>query len=77
MLWLSRQLRCGFDFAERYGERGHGFIECYHTQPVHTLRDGDKTKLDEFALLCANCHRMVHARRPWLSIGQLRALPQG
>ncbi len=52
---------CGFDFEARYGERGRGFIECHHTKPVHTLADGHKTKLDDLALLCANCHRMVHS----------------
>ena len=57
---------CAFDFLEAYGERGRGFIECHHTRPVHTLRPGDRTKVDELALVCANCHRMIHARRPWL-----------
>jgi 5-methylcytosine-specific restriction protein A len=65
---------CGFDFAERYGERGWGFVECHHTRPVHTLRPGERTRLADLALLCANCHRMIHARRPWLSLHELRAL---
>jgi 5-methylcytosine-specific restriction protein A len=34
---------CGFDFRERYGERGDGYIECHHTRPVHALKPGDKT----------------------------------
>jgi 5-methylcytosine-specific restriction protein A len=36
---------CGFDFRVRYGARGEGFIECHHTQPVHQLKPGDKTRL--------------------------------
>jgi 5-methylcytosine-specific restriction protein A len=24
---------CGFDFRERYGDRGEGFIECHHAKP--------------------------------------------
>jgi 5-methylcytosine-specific restriction enzyme A len=40
---------CGFDFRERYGERGDGFIECHHTKPVHTLKPGDKSRLGIFA----------------------------
>ena len=62
---------CGFDFQERYGERGTGFIECHHIKPVHTLRLGDKTKLADLRLLCANCHRMVHAKSPWLTLTEL------
>jgi hypothetical protein len=67
---------CYFDFEERYGSRGKGFIEAHHTKPVETLVEGSKTKLDDLALLCANCHRMVHSTRPWLSIPELRELIQ-
>jgi predicted HNH restriction endonuclease len=64
---------CSFDFAARYGGRGSGFIECHHTKPMETLGDGTPTRMTDLALLCSNCHRMVHARRPWLSIAELRA----
>ena len=62
---------CGFDFREHYGDHGEGFIECHHTKPVHTLKPGDKTKAGDLRLLCSNCHRMVHAKRPWLTMEQL------
>ncbi len=65
---------CGFDFAKAFGSRGQGFIECHHTKPVHSLAPGEKTSLDDLALLCANCHRMVHAKAPWLSMEELKAL---
>lgn len=62
---------CGFDFLKVYGERGDGFIECHHTKPVSTLMAGESTKLADLVLLCANCHRMVHAARPWWSLEEL------
>ncbi len=65
---------CGFDFQARYGERGEGFIECHHTRPVTDMTIGEKTKLSDLALLCANCHRMIHIRRPWLSLEDLQAI---
>jgi 5-methylcytosine-specific restriction protein A len=65
---------CAFNFQDRYGLHGAGFIECHHTKPLETLNAGSTTKLADLALLCANCHRMIHARRPWLSLDQLRAL---
>ncbi len=65
---------CGFDFEAVYGVRGQGFIEAHHTRPVHTLRPKSKTKLVDLALLCANCHRMVHSKRPWLTLAELRQL---
>jgi len=48
---------CGFEFAEKYGPAGKGIIEVHHTKPVHTLVEGDRTRTEDLALLCANCHR--------------------
>lgn len=83
--WLRRQKiaaagerplceACDFDFEAVYGERGRGFIECHHLIPVSELDPSTPTRLEDLALLCANCHRMVHAARPWLDLPQLRAL---
>ena len=49
---------CSFDFQKTYGPRGAGFMEAHHLKPVSTLRPGDKTRLDDLALLCSNCHRI-------------------
>ena len=65
---------CSFDFEAHYGTRGRGFIEAHHVKPVHALKPGDKTRLEDLALLCSNCHRMVHAKRPWLDLERLRKL---
>jgi 5-methylcytosine-specific restriction enzyme A len=37
---------CSFDFESHYGTRGRGFIEAHHVKPVHTLKPGDKTRLE-------------------------------
>ncbi|MES2106827.1 MAG: HNH endonuclease, partial [Pseudomonadota bacterium] len=65
---------CGFDFEVKYGIVGRGVIEVHHTKPVHTLSEGDKTKIDDLALLCANCHRVVHSSKKWLTVDQVKAL---
>ena len=65
---------CGFDFSGTYGERGEGFIECHHTKPVSDLRDGETTNIADLALVCSNCHRMIHRRRPWLSVEGVKDL---
>lgn len=64
---------CGFDFAARYGARGEGYIECHHVQPLSASAERT-TRLADLALLCANCHRMIHARAPWLSLVELKSL---
>lgn len=63
---------CGFDFEEVYGERGRGYIECHHVVPLHEAGEGT-TKLSDLALICSNCHRMIHRRAPWPTPADLRA----
>jgi len=65
---------CGFSFARKYGPVGVGFIEAHHTIPVSELRGRRKTKIEEIALVCSNCHRILHRRRPWLSVTELREM---
>jgi 5-methylcytosine-specific restriction protein A len=62
---------CGFEFGFTYGAQGEGFIECHHTKPVSQIKVGEKTKPTDLALLCSNCHRMVHRKRLWLSLEEL------
>ena len=63
---------CGFSFHERYGAIGIGFIEAHHTVPVSSLKVKRSTKLADMALVCSNCHRMLHRSTPLLSINELR-----
>jgi len=62
---------CEFDFHKYYGARGAGFAECHHIKPLHTISVKTKTKEKDLAILCANCHRMIH-KRPFLSIEELK-----
>jgi HNH endonuclease len=64
---------CGFNFEQIYGDRGRGFIECHHTTPLSQIDPATPTRLEDLALLCANCHRMVH-RQPWLTVDDLKKL---
>ena len=63
---------CDFDFAARYGSRGVGFIECHHKRPLASLAPGATTKLADLALVCSNCHSMLHRGNPWPSVDELR-----
>ncbi|AVW90708.1 HNH endonuclease [Celeribacter baekdonensis] len=65
---------CGFDFLETYGERGRNFIECHHTAPISSLGENARTSLKDLALVCSNCHRMIHAGRPWWSLEEAKAV---
>jgi 5-methylcytosine-specific restriction endonuclease McrA len=63
---------CGFDFGKAYGRVGDGFIEAHHTIPVSELTDNSVSRIENIALVCSNCHRMVHRRRPWLQLHELK-----
>jgi predicted HNH restriction endonuclease len=65
---------CKFDFKAKYGNIGDGFIEVHHTIPVSEPKSGQKTSIADLALVCSNCHRILHRRRPWLTISALRKL---
>lgn len=65
---------CNFDYTEAYGERGDGFIECHHETPISASDFAREIKLSDLVLLCANCHRMVHRKKPWLSLVDLKSL---
>lgn len=73
---------CGFDFVERYGELGEGYIEMHHKKPLfqygnQATSDFIKEAIKDLAPLCSNCHRMVHrSRTSPLTIGELRSVVQ-
>lgn len=59
----NRCQACKLEFSERYGELGNGFIEAHHLRPIASLEEGAAVSYDvatDFAVLCPNCHRMIH-----------------
>jgi 5-methylcytosine-specific restriction enzyme A len=65
---------CSFDFEKTYGQLGRGFAECHHRVPLAELPFARETRLADLAIVCANCHRMLHRARPTLGIAELKAI---
>lgn len=65
---------CDFDFASTYGKLGEAFAECHHRVPLHKLTAASKTKLADLAIVCANCHRMLHRADGLMTVSGLRKL---
>jgi 5-methylcytosine-specific restriction protein A len=66
---------CDFHFARYYGALGKDYIEVHHVLPLH-VSGPRTTKLEDLALLCANCHRMCHRNQvgeSWRTPSALRA----
>ena len=61
---------CEFSFPIIYGS---DFIECHHITPI-SQTGVTETNLEDLALVCANCHRMLHKKfdGEYLSISQLK-----
>lgn len=61
---------CQFSFTDKYGVN---FIECHHLTPI---AEGGvrETTVADLALVCSNCHRMLHKRigGNFLTIPQLQ-----
>jgi len=54
---------CGFNFYAVYGKAGEKYIDAHHLVPLADLtEDGpvSRNPKTDFAVLCANCHRMIH-----------------
>lgn len=62
---------CGFDFSVAYGALGEGFCEVHHLVPLSASSESVTTTLDDLAVLCSNCHRIIHRSTPMLSVVEL------
>lgn len=66
---------CGFDFGAFYGSDFQGFIHVHH---IVSLADIGKeytiNPVTDLIPLCANCHSVVHLKKPTLVIDELKKL---
>ncbi|HEY3397191.1 MAG TPA: hypothetical protein VGM19_05960 [Armatimonadota bacterium] len=65
---------CGFSYDEAYGERGIGFAECHHLEPLASLTAAKLSDERSAVCVCANCHRMLHRGGLLLSPDELREI---
>jgi hypothetical protein len=65
---------CQMHATSRYGADGERCIEAHHTIPIEELQPDSVTTVAELAMVCASCHRIIHSRRPCLTIPEVAAL---
>ncbi|MBX7255944.1 MAG: HNH endonuclease [Candidatus Hydrogenedentes bacterium] len=59
---------------DRFNELGIGCCEVHHLIPLGARDRPETTRLDDLAILCSNCHRMIHRTKPLASIDAFRTL---
>jgi predicted HNH restriction endonuclease len=63
---------CGFSFLTFYGPAAAQYCEVHHRVPLKSLRRAARVKLNDLAILCSNCHRVVHLRYPPYQLKEVR-----
>jgi predicted HNH restriction endonuclease len=51
---------CEFDFEAVYGATGAGYAHVHHLKPLSSRTEPERTRLADLAVVCANCHAMIH-----------------
>lgn len=62
---------CGLDPVELYGTNGERCIEAHHKIPIEELQPDSVTRIEDMAMVCASCHRIIHTERPCLQIDKV------
>ncbi|MHA7101704.1 MrcB family domain-containing protein [Roseivirga pacifica] len=67
---------CDLNFTQKYGFLGNEFIEAHHLTPISEIKEGDLSLdlIEDFAVLCSNCHSMIHRMNNPSDIDGLRRL---
>lgn len=65
---------CGFSFRRAYGNKAAQYCEVHHLLPLAELERAAKTRVEDLAILCANCHRVVHLRNPPFALEEVRGM---
>jgi hypothetical protein len=65
---------CGFSFVRAYGRAASNYCEVHHLLPLSEVEDATQTRIEDLAILCANCHRVVHLHNPPYTLQQVRSM---
>lgn len=68
---------CGLDPISLYGPDGERCIEAHHKVPIEELQPDSITRVDEMAMVCASCHRIIHTRKPCLPVHEVVQVSSG
>jgi len=65
---------CGHDPLKIYGPRGDSRIEAHHKRPVEEMLPDTEVRPEDLAMVCPNCHDIIHAKRPWATVEDMKTI---
>ncbi|WP_120633487.1 HNH endonuclease [Ruegeria sp. EL01] len=65
---------CGMVPVDVYGPDGERSIEAHHKTPIEELQPDSETTTADLAMVCATCHRVIHSKKPCLTLEELQGL---
>ena len=65
---------CEFSFGQAYGKLAGEYCEVHHLVPLAEAEKSRTTRLKDLAILCANCHRVIHLRNPPYGLLELKEM---
>ena len=63
---------CRFSFGRDYGTHAADYCEVHHLLPLSEIEHATETRMEDLAILCSNCHRVVHLKNPPYTLDQVR-----
>jgi len=63
---------CDFNFSTVYGSIGDGYIVAHHLKLIAS--GCTINTLDDIALVCANCHAIIHSKNPPITLAEMRRI---
>ncbi len=63
---------CGLDLIALCGPDGERCIEAHHKVPIEELQSDSITRVDEMAMVCASCHRIIHSKKCCLTVDEVK-----
>ena len=73
----TKCMGCERELGDVYGPIGEGLIHAHHLTPLSRLADEATVQLDpdsDFAVLCPNCHAIIHRMDDVSDVAGVRAL---
>jgi hypothetical protein len=65
---------CGFSFRRAYGSAASDYCEVHHLLPLSEVEHTTRTRMEDLAILCANCHRVVHLKNSPYTLNEVKSL---